>query len=190
MKSKEGVQPECGDILRHTAFHMDVAYGFDGDVLIRVAAGQGGPKWKKENDKEILDEAASCDILTRVRGASSYDPKKLQGWINIDVYYSTTPQTAPVPAWLVGWWKVTWAQRVFYYFFDDTHRTVTWAEGDKSHPVQDTGKFAVGGPKGPSAVTILWGATGSVEKYDPPTGDNNTMAGLLNGKDQLRAEKN
>jgi hypothetical protein len=41
----------------HTGTNMDVALDFEGDVLWRVAAGQGGPP--------------THDILTRVRGAGA-----------------------------------------------------------------------------------------------------------------------
>jgi hypothetical protein len=66
-------RPMYGDILRHSAFHVDVALDFDGDILLRAAGGQGGKK-------------AGHDIVRRVRGASKYDPKSLMGWINIDLY--------------------------------------------------------------------------------------------------------
>jgi hypothetical protein len=66
-------RPMYGDILRHTAFHVDIALDFDGDILLRAAGGQGGKK-------------AGHDIIRRVRGASKYDPKSLMGWINIDLY--------------------------------------------------------------------------------------------------------
>jgi hypothetical protein len=34
--------PKYGDILRHIAFHVDVALDFDGDMLVRAASGRGG----------------------------------------------------------------------------------------------------------------------------------------------------
>src|SRR4029079_7725700 len=35
-----GAKPQEGDILRHTVFHVDVAAGWSGGKLVRVAAGQ------------------------------------------------------------------------------------------------------------------------------------------------------
>ena len=73
-------RPQYGDILRHTAFHVDVAIGFDGGVLLRAAVGQlsfrGGPPVH--------------DIIKRVRGLGPYDWRKLMGWIDIDIYFAST----------------------------------------------------------------------------------------------------
>lgn len=66
--------PRYGDILRHTAFHVDVALDFDDDVLVRAAGGQGG-------------KSAGHDIIRRVRGTGPYDPKKIMGWISIATYF-------------------------------------------------------------------------------------------------------
>jgi hypothetical protein len=68
-------RPQYGDILRHAAFHVDVCCGFDGDKLIRAAAGQGG-------------RSAGHDIIKRVTGLSAYDPAKLTGWIDIDLFFA------------------------------------------------------------------------------------------------------
>jgi hypothetical protein len=40
--STSGRYPKYGDVLRHTAFPVDVALGFDGLTLMRTAGGQGG----------------------------------------------------------------------------------------------------------------------------------------------------
>ena len=75
--STDDVRPDYGDILRHTAFHVDVCLGFDeddDDILLRAAGGQGG-------------KGMGRDIIKRVRGASDYDPKRLMGWIDIDVFF-------------------------------------------------------------------------------------------------------
>lgn len=99
-------RPSYGDILRHASFHVDVALDFDGDVLLRAAGGQGGPK-------------AGCDIIQRVRAAGPYDPKNLQGWIDIDIYFGsvTTSTTSDSElAWLYGWLTV-WDGNTYYYYF-------------------------------------------------------------------------
>jgi hypothetical protein len=69
-------RPQYGDILRHASFHVDVSLGFDGDILLRAAGGQGG-------------KAVGHDIIKRVRGLAPYDPKKLVGWIDIDRFFAT-----------------------------------------------------------------------------------------------------
>lgn len=99
-------RPAYGDILRHAAFHVDVCVGFDGNILLRAAGGQGG-------------KGAGHDIIKRVRGTSKYDPKKLLGWIDIDIYFAAS--AAPVAGdatmmWLYGWWKV-WDGNFYYYYF-------------------------------------------------------------------------
>ena len=66
-------RPQFGDVLRHTAFHIDVCAGFDGDFLIRAAGGQGG-------------KGVGHDVIKRVHGISAYDWTKLMGWIDIDLY--------------------------------------------------------------------------------------------------------
>jgi hypothetical protein len=97
-------RPREGDILRHTAFHMDICVGFEGDVLVRAAAGQGG-------------KAVGHDIITRVRGTHAYNPANLMGWVDIDIYLA---EAAPVGMeWLVGWWKV-WDGNYYYYYFYPT----------------------------------------------------------------------
>ena len=65
--SANGLRPQYGDILRHKSFHVDVALDFDGDLLNRVAAGQGG-------------RSRGCDIICRVSGKGSYNVQNLQGW--------------------------------------------------------------------------------------------------------------
>ena len=100
-------RPGYGDILRHASFHVDVCLGFDGDVLLRAAGGQGG-------------KSAGCDIIKRVRGAGPYDPSKLVGWIDIDVYFGgagATPGAGEADlSWLQGWWTV-YDGEYYYYFF-------------------------------------------------------------------------
>jgi hypothetical protein len=90
VKSAADVQPpKPGDILRHTAFHMDVALHLRDGVLYRVAAGQGGPIRK---DGKLV---GGCDILKRVKGNGPYDYTKLQGWIDIDLFFGPPPPPTP-----------------------------------------------------------------------------------------------
>jgi hypothetical protein len=107
VESMEDNWPNYGDILRHTSFHVDVALDFDGELLLRAAGGQGGPK-------------TGCDIIKRVHGSRPYDPNNLQGWIDIDIFFAsdTDPPTDDDKgvAWLLGWWTV-WDGNAYYYHF-------------------------------------------------------------------------
>jgi hypothetical protein len=104
--SRPDNRPAYGDIPRHASFHVDVCVGFDGDILLRAAGGQGG-------------KGVGYDIIKRVRGTGPYDHNKLLGWIDIDIYFDTSATPAAGDAtmmWLYGWWKV-WDGNYYYYFF-------------------------------------------------------------------------
>lgn len=103
VKSASGLKPQPGDILLHTAFHIDVALKFEGQVLTRVAAGQGGPKF-------------GYDVLKRVVGNGDFTPANFQGWVDIDLFFKTSPMRSPVPPWLLGWWSVFDGNQYYYYF--------------------------------------------------------------------------
>jgi hypothetical protein len=106
VRSTNDNRPSFGDILRHASFHVDVALDFDGDVLLRAAGGQGG-------------RSMGCDVIKRVRGAGPYNPTKLEGWIDIDIYFgsaSTPTASEDELAWLHGWWTV-WDGNTYYYHF-------------------------------------------------------------------------
>jgi len=53
-----GAKPQIGDILRHTAFHVDVAAGWDAGKLIRVAAGQSSHPRQKPGAADHADHFA------------------------------------------------------------------------------------------------------------------------------------
>jgi hypothetical protein len=176
VKSTPARRPKYGDILLHTGLHADVCLDFDGDVLNRLAAGQGG-------------RALGYDILCRVRGKAAYNPANLQGWIDLDLYFGPAPTSLPIPSWLPGWWKVGWRSQVYYYWFDNT-RHVKWtqlAPPDTAAPMahaSDTGSVTV---ESANAFAIIWGASGSIEKfhllpYEPPQ-----MSGTWNETDRLDA---
>lgn len=178
VKSTADVRPKYGDICRHTAFHVGVSLDFDGEIWNHVDAGQGGPK-------------AGHDILKRTRSAQPYDYKKLQGWIDIELFFgSAGTATGPIPEWLLGWWEVTWRAEAYYYYFDRSHQ-VKWTQSrprDTSKPpmlANDTGSVTV---EVPSSVMIRWGATGSVEKFTRPLTNGDPMEGTWNDQESLTAE--
>jgi hypothetical protein len=181
VKSTSDARPKFGDICRHTAFHVGVSLDFDGDVWNHVDAGQGGPRMGR-------------DILKRTRGTGPYDYKKLQGWIDIELYFgaSSGVQLGPVPEWIIGYWKVTWRAQAYYYYFGRDGQ-VKWTQVEPqstSQPplvVSDTGNFTIDGL---NAVTIRWGSTGSVEKYNRTlVTTDEEMQGTWNGTEPLTAKK-
>lgn len=114
--ASSGADPKVGDILRHTVFHVDVAAGWDGRKLKRVAAGQSlHPRPTTNVEKEF-------DALKWVTGIGPYNSANLQGWLDLDKYFAAAPAPGPSPGpgptlgWLNGWWKV-WDGNTYYYHF-------------------------------------------------------------------------
>lgn len=108
--ASSGKRPKVGDILRHTTFHVDVAAGWEGDRLVRVAAGQS------HHPRPTTNVEGEFDALKWVTGEKAYDPSKLQGWLDIELYFGEAPKPDPNAAWVQGWWKV-WDGSFYYYFF-------------------------------------------------------------------------
>jgi hypothetical protein len=173
-----GARPKYGDIFRPKSLHMGISLDFDGDTWNTAESGQGGP-------------IAGRDIMKRKQ--TTFDASKLQGWVDLELYFDYPAQIAPVPEWLVGWWKVTWRGQAYYYYFD-RNRQVKWTQvlpQDISAPAligSDTGKFAV---QPPISVATLWSATGSIEKFNrvPATDAEEEMWGKWNDTEPLTAVK-
>ena len=129
------------------------------------------------------------DVLRRVRGDLPYDPFKLEGWLDIELYFSS-PQFVPVPEWLVGWWHIYWRGQDYYYYFDRDYvvkwtqvRPPTWIT-----PFGESGKgtFSFDYP----FVTTMWDQTGTIEKFViEPLSDDRNMAGMLNDTEIITAVK-
>ena len=192
VKSTKDARPKYGDICRHTAFHEGISLDFDGGNWNHVDAGQGGPI--RDKDKKLQ---GGHDVLKRTLG-KPYDFTKLQGWIDLDLYFS---QNLPIPEWLIGWWKVTWRGQAYYYCFSHNHQVkwtqITPREYDRrlniSQPAKllnpmflanDTGMFVIDVG---NAVTIRWGATGSLETFTLTSDES--MRGTWNDREQLTATK-
>ncbi|WP_213959130.1 hypothetical protein [Variovorax sp. dw_954] len=145
--SRQNNRPAYGDILRHASFHVDVCLGFDGDVLLRAAGGQGG-------------KSMGCDVIKRVRGTGPYDFKKLVGWIDIDTYFdaATSPSAGDAAmSWLYGWWKVWDGSDYYYYFFPNgsvqyTRTQPTSGSPPPAHPL-NTGTCTYAAP---ATLVIDW----------------------------------
>lgn len=122
VQASSGAKPRVGDILRHTIFHVDVAAGWKGTNnkvsnewsagarLIRVAAGQSS------HPRPTTSVESEFDALKWVTGERAYDASKLQGWLDIDLFFEPAPVPGPSLAWLEGWWKV-WDGSFYFYFF-------------------------------------------------------------------------
>lgn len=102
--STPGIRPKYGDILRHATFHVDVALDFEGAILWRAAGGQGG-------------SASQCDIIKRVRGQAAYNPARLLGWIDMEIFLADQWEPDVPSIWFEGWWKVSDGD-AYYYFFE------------------------------------------------------------------------
>ncbi|MBI4907432.1 MAG: hypothetical protein HY820_27650 [Acidobacteria bacterium] len=184
IKSTPDKRPKYGDICRFAKFHVNVSLDFEGDVWTHADGGQGGKR-------------TGYDIVKRIRDTTSYDPAKLIGWVDIELFFgeasepaSTEAKVSPVPDWLQGWWNVKWRGQAFYYYFDRQYKA-QWTQQlprDTTRPPlmsRDTGNVAIDSP---SEFSIKWGATGSVEKFSKAPGPN-PMRGTWNDKEPLTASK-
>jgi hypothetical protein len=178
-----GAQPKYGDIFRPKKFHIGLSLDFEGGMWNTAESGQGGSK-------------TGYDIIKRKR--SNWDPGLIQGWVDIELLLGdgdTGPaptvqkSSAPVPDWLPGWWVVSWRHETYYYFFDRNFG-VSWTLVKPSSPSQppagdrDKGKVSI---EPMNVITIVWSATGSVEKLVKAPTVNEQMNGTWNGKEALSA---
>ncbi len=190
-----GAKPKPGDILKHRINHVDVAIGFNGNILRRVGAGQGDgtiysthPRPRDPNSR-----AMEYDCLKRVDGTGPYNWQNLEGWLDIDLFFGTaTTATDVVPDWLVGWWRVAWRGMIYFYYFDQNHQ-VKWTQTQPLSTAfppllaDDTGDFTIDNF---SVVTLRWRTTQSVETLRPKyLSSGNEMTGKCNGTDPLTATK-
>jgi hypothetical protein len=93
------VRPKYGDIVRHKAFHVDIALDFVGDKWNTVDGGQGGPQYGKDEEddqgRKIVGKLiGGHDIVKRVE--RTYDATKLQGWVDLELYLGASAQP-PTP---------------------------------------------------------------------------------------------
>ncbi|MBI5256565.1 MAG: hypothetical protein HY855_08705 [Burkholderiales bacterium] len=141
VRAAPGRKPQVGDILLHaTTLHIDVAMGFDGNVLIRGASGQG-----------IVGQR---DVVARVRGSGPFNVANLKGWVDLERYFAERPSNDV--AWLKGWWKV-WDGNTYYYYFGAVgfvQYTKTPPGGQAPPPKKplNQGDYELGGNK----LVITW----------------------------------
>jgi hypothetical protein len=187
--------PQPGDILKHAITHVDVALGFAGNILRRVAAGQGdGTIYSTHpRPRDAKTRAMEYDCLRRINGAGPYNYQRLEGWLDIDLFFgSGVAQNVPAPDWLVGWWRVTWRGMLYFYYFDRNYeaRWTQMAPWSTEYPplfASDIGDFTVDGF---NTVTTTWRKTGSVEKFSLKYYSNSVeMRGTWNGTEPIAAIK-
>lgn len=184
VSAAQGGRPQCGDILRHKVFHVDVAFGYEDGVLVRIAGGQS------RHPRPTNDVSKEFDNVKRVRGNGLYNSGDLEGWLDLERYFEPPP--APIPTWVVGWWEVTWRGAGYYYYLGPDG-SARWTQTPptlrtppppfKSGPQMGRLTFAV-----PNSVTIRWFDSGSVEVFtrDP---NANEMTGKWNGSERIEASK-
>jgi hypothetical protein len=180
--ASSGAQPKYGDIFRSKKFHVGISLDFEGGMWNTAESGQGGSK-------------IGYDIIKRKQTA--WDANSLQGWVDIELLLGDSAQPSaqtngiPIPEWLPGWWAVSWRQQTYYYFFE-RNLAVSWTLVQPSNPSQppagarDKGSVTI---EPHNVVTIVWGATGSVEKLVKAPTVNEQMGGTWNGKEFLSAVK-
>lgn len=191
--SANAPRPKYGDILKHAILHVDVAIGFNSNILHRVAAGQGDGSQYSMHPRPRPPELISreYDVLMRVQGKGPYNWQNLEGWLDIELYFGTGSQSGQVPSWLVGWWRVTWRGQTYYYYFGD-NLEVRWTQDKPSSTTQppisanDIGDFTLE----LFGVATRWRTTGSVEQFRSVYNANDQrMQGTWNGTEPIFAEK-
>ncbi|WP_010583697.1 hypothetical protein [Schlesneria paludicola] len=178
--------PQCGDILRHTAWHVDVAVGMDKGILERVAGGQS------RHIRPTEDVTKEYDNIMRVRGKKEYEPKDLQGWLDIELFAQSPP--GPTPPWVIGWWKVKWRNEFYYYYLaaDGSARWTRMPPQPGPPPplppsASNRGSFIFNNPNG---VSIRWYDSESKEDFERQPGSESTdMSGTWNGIEPIEATK-
>lgn len=151
VSASSGAKPQVGDILRHTKYHVDVAAGWKGDALLRVAAGQSHHKRPTE------DPSAEFDVLKWVGGESDYVAANFRGWLDLDLYFAGAPGAE---GWLRGWWKVKedWNGNTYYYYFgaDNVVKYTETKPAANSGPpktAKNTGRYTYTEPK---QLVLTW----------------------------------
>jgi hypothetical protein len=181
VRSTGARRPQRGDILRHKSFHVDVCDGWDGSILLRIAAGQGG-------------KGMGCDVLKRVRGKAAFDPGNLEGWIDIDLFFAERryDYKDPLAMWLSGWWSVYDGNQYYYYFEDSGDVSYVTAKprtmGAPPKLPLNQGSWTFEGNK----VVIVWNpADGgiTVETFSGATIGSTSMNGVSNRYAPLYAKK-
>lgn len=169
--------PQVGDILRHTVYHVDVAAGWDGRKLKRVAAGQSlHPRPTKSVEGEF-------DALKWVTGAAAYNPANLQGWLDLDKYFGTAPSVVPTYGWLNGWWRV-WDGNTYYYHFapNGTVKYIMTEPTDLGGPPAMANNVGTYSYTPPNTLVVTWNKVASA-----PAACRETFYNATSGCTQMNA---
>lgn len=182
VKSTKDNRPKFGDVCRYTKFHIGVSLDFNGDCWNHADAGQGGKR-------------TGYDILKRTYDTEAYDWKRLQGWIDLDLYFGDgkveSVDSTPTPNWLKKWWQISWRGSDFYYLFQNDGK-VEWT---KHAPTSSSSLAIGGGTPGKYAVdkaggVIVSWSSGTVEKFKRTTSMDPSyemMTGLFEESEEMYA---
>lgn len=168
---------------------LTIQGGWDGSgrkAVIDPATGKQKLDPKDPNGKKLLWDGVDVIGWTE---KGTFDPEKIIGWLDIDLLL---PDRSPVPYWTLGWWKLTWDEDVYYYYFGNDKR-VYWTERrprsvtEICHNIPSdggVGTFTVG-----QSLNISW-RSGSTETF---WYGNSTWPmrfwGNHNGKDVLQMDR-
>jgi len=171
--ANSGKKPQSGDVLDFGGQHIGMTYLTD-DSFRHIDGGQGGP-------------GTGYDIIKY--GMAPFSA--VRGWADVDLMFGSAPPDSTAPAWLAGWWTLTWQGTRYWYFFGGggfvQYQKV--APASAKQPVSqfqkhDAGTYVMSGEE---TCTVKWRITGSVEKW---TRDSDTkMTGLYNNSETLKATK-
>lgn len=169
--------PKGGDVLDFGQ-HIGMCFTQPGGAFQHIDGGQGGPN-------------TGYDIIDYGKGALG----TVIGWADIDMVFGAAPADSSAPAWLAGWWTMTWQGTRYWYCFGQGG----FAQYQKSAPANprqlpsqyqkhDGGTYTM---TGPDTVTVKWRITGSVEKWTRGgmSGGKPTMTGIYNNSEMLSATK-
>lgn len=150
--ASSGAKPQIGDILRHTVYHVDVAAGWDGARLKRVAAGQSNHPRPTTSDKVEKE----FDALKWLTGGAAYNSANLQGWLDLDKYFGAAPAAGP-HGWLHGWWQVWDGNRYWYHLAPNGVATYTKMQpANLNRPPSRPTNVGYFSYTAPSTLVVTW----------------------------------
>jgi hypothetical protein len=132
------------------------------------------------------------DTHLGVRASAGFSLAGPGKWTHLVRLPDPAAVAVPIPDWLPGWWKVTWRNEAYYYFFDHNFK-VKWTPNPPAGSSPPTSARDAGNVKllGSAEITIHWNATGTIENLGllPSIAGGLQMGGTWNGREPLEAEK-
>jgi hypothetical protein len=171
-----GATSKTGDVLDFGGEHIGMTYNNPDGSFRHIDGGQGGP-------------GMGFDMIAY--GMAPFSA--VIGWADMDLVFGAGPPDSSAPAWLAGWWTLSWQGTKYWYYFGAggfaQYQKVPPAS-PKQAPSQfqkhDAGTFTMNGA---DSCTVKWRITGSVEKWTRDSGSNSKMTGIYNNSETLYATK-